>query len=355
MDAPEALVDALRWQGASCAAMGSPFSGALLDRVAVALIDRPSLRAAFAPWWNLSRQALFADAVALRWLGALHDLALEAPGDALAATYPGGGRPGDADRAWPLVLEAMDGNPARIVDFMRHEPQTNEVRRSAVLLPGFLTVAAQTSLPLRILELGASAGLNQLWDQRRYRLGELGEWGPPAARVRLDIEWRGGPPSLAANVRVEGRAACDRKPVDLADPVQRRRLRAYIWPDQTDRLERLDAAIAETLAAGIAVEAQDAFVWARREARPRPGVAVVVFHSAFFGYMPAENQAALVEFLADAGSHADPTAPLAWLRMEPPTDNPAMMELRLTLWPGGEDRRLATAHPHGAWIEWATE
>ena len=100
------------------------------------------------------------------------------------------------------------------------------------------------------------------------------------------------------------------------------------------------------------MEAQDAFVWARREARPRPGVAIVVFHSVFFGYMPAPSQAALVQTLSDAGSRAESMAPLAWLRMEPLADNPAMIELRLTLWPGGEDRRLATAHPHGAWIEW---
>jgi hypothetical protein len=171
--------------------------------------------------------------------------------------------------------------------------------------------------------------------------------------LSLEIEWRGGLPPLDAAVRVVSRAACDRKPVDLADPVQRRRLKAYIWADQTDRMERLEAAIAETMAAGIAVEAEDAVVWARREARPRAGLATVVFHSVFFQYMPAESQAALVEALAQAGAGASPDAPLAWLRMEPPADNPAKMELRVTLWPGGEDRLLAGAHPHGAWVEWA--
>ena len=352
MTAPAALIDALKWQGAGCVAMGSAFSGALLDHAAAALNDQPALRAVFAPWRDLSRAELFAEAVALRWLGALHDLALEDPPGALAATYPGAGRPGDADQAWPLILGIMETDAARIAAFMGHEPQTNEVRRSAVLLPGFLTIAADTGLPMRVLELGASAGLNQLWDQRRYRLRETGEWGPATARLALDIEWRGEPPPLEATVRVEARAACDRKPVDLTDPVQRRRLKAYVWPDQTDRLERLEAAIAETLAAGIVVDAQDAVVWTRHKARPCPGVATVVFHSVFFGYMPAESQAALVQALADAGARATPEAPLAWLRMEPPADNPATMELRLTLWPGGEDRRLAVAHPHGAWIEW---
>jgi hypothetical protein len=345
----EALIDVLKWQGAACAAMGSPFSGALLERAAAALTDQPAFQAIFTPWRDLGRRQLFDDAVALRWLGALHDLALEQPRGALAAAYAAR----DADQAWPLILGLMDSEAGPVAAFMRHEPQTNEVRRSAVLLPGFLAIAAATGLPLRILELGASAGLNQLWDQRQYRLGEIGEWGPTDARVSLDIDWRGPAPPLEAPVRVAARAACDRKPVDLADPVQRRRLKAYVWPDQDERLKRLEAAIAETLAAGVTVEAADAVAWTRREAHAAPGVATVVFHSVFFGYMPPASQSALVSTLAEAGERASRDAPLAWLRMEPASDNPAIMELRLTLWPGGEDRRLATAHPHGAWIEWA--
>jgi len=349
MSDPAALIDVLNWQGAACAGIGSPLSGALLERASAALGEQPRFQAMFAPWRDLDRRALFHEAVALRWLGALHDLALEFPDGVLAAAYAAR----DADQAWPLIERLMDDEAPRIADFMAHEPQTNEVRRSAVLLPGFLTVAAETRLPLRILELGASAGLNQLWDQRHYRLGDIGEWGSPAARVALDIEWRGGPPPLDAPVSVASRAACDRKPVDLNDPVQRRRLKAYVWPDQDDRLQRLEAAIAEALAANVTVEAADAVDWTRREAHARPGLATVVFHSVFIGYMPAANQTALAASLAEAGASATGNAPLAWLRMEPGADNPATMELRLTLWPGGGDRLLATAHPHGAWIAWA--
>jgi hypothetical protein len=236
---------------------------------------------------------------------------------------------------------------------MRHEPQTNEVRRSAVLLPGFLTVAAETGLPLRILELGASAGLNQLWDQRKYDLAPAGKWGPADPAVSMAAEWRGGGhPPLEVVPRVIKRAACDRAPIDLTDPVARRRLKAYIWPDQIDRLARLDAAIAETLAAGIRVEREDAVAWTSRNASPRAALATVVFHSVFIQYMPAASQTALAEIIAGFGARTDAAGPLAWLRMEPMAGNPAVMELRLTLWPGGQDRLLAIAHPHGAWIEW---
>ena len=135
----------------------------------------------------------------------------------------------------------------RLARFVDHEPQTNEVRRSACLAPGFLALAEAKPLPMRIFELGASAGLNQLWDRYAYDLGDAGAWGPPDSPVRIPTDWRGPPPPLDARIEVTERAACDRKPVDLADPAARQRLRAYVWADQRDRLDRLDAAVAAAL------------------------------------------------------------------------------------------------------------
>jgi hypothetical protein len=242
--------------------------------------------------------------------------------------------------------------PERFAGFMSHEPQTNEVRRSACLLPGFLTLAAETGLPLRIFEIGASAGLNQLWDRYHYDLGAGGSWGDAASDVRLDTDWRGGAPPLEAAISVVHRAACDRKPVDLRDPVARRRLKAYVWADQFERLERLDAAVAMALAGGVQVEAEDAVTWVADRAAPAEGAATVIFHSVFWQYMPSASQAAVRATIEALGARATPTAPFAWLRMEPPPENLAAMELRLTVWPGGEDRRLARVHPHGASIAW---
>ena len=173
---------------------------------------------------------------------------------------------------------------------------------------------------------------------------------PPA--LLIDAEWRGRPGPFEASAKVIERAACDRAPVDLADPIARRRLRAFVWADQFDRLARLDAAIAAALAAGTRVEAADAVAWTEARVAPREGAATVLFHSVFQQYMPAESQAALADLSRERGEAATPEAPFAWLRMEPQADNLAVMELLLTLWPGGADRRLATVHPHGAWVEW---
>jgi hypothetical protein len=348
----EAVIDVLGVQAGACAAMGAPFTGGLLERAAEAVLADEAFASAFRPWAGGSRKEIWEQAVALRWLGAIHDGALAEPDSPLARAYPAANRAGDLAAAWPLTMHHMQTNPDSVADFMRREPQTNEVRRSAVLLPGFLAVAEATSFPMRILELGASAGLNQLWDRRRYQLAPGMTWGPETASVLMDTEWRGAPPPLDATIEVVARAACDRSPIDLADPAQRRRLRAYIWADQPDRLARFDSAVAEALAQHIVVERSDAVDWTRANAAPKEGVVTVAFHSVFFQYMPRESQTALVETLNAFGEEATTSGPLAWLRMEPSPSNPAVMELRLTQWPVGDERLLAHAHPHGAWIEW---
>jgi hypothetical protein len=328
-----ALFNAFQLQARACQALGSEASAAILMRAADG-VDGP-LRDLLAPWEAATVRQVVTDAVPLRFLGALHELVLD-------------GEAADLDGAWALVPRQAD----RIAAFMGHEPQTNEVRRSACLLGGFLTVAAETGLPMRLFELGASAGLNQLWDRYRYDLGAAGEWGDPASPVRLDTEWRGPAPPLGAPVRVASRAACDRKPVDINDADACRRLRAYIWIDQPERRARLDAAIEMARAAGTRVEGADAADWTALRVAPLAGAATVLFHSVFWGYMPAESQAALEATIAELGARATADAPFAWLRMEPPPTNLARMEVRLTLWPGGEDRLLATCHAQGAWVAW---
>jgi hypothetical protein len=238
---------------------------------------------------------------------------------------------------------------------MSHEPQTNEVRRSACLLPGFLTVAAMWGLPLRIFEIGASAGLNQQWDRFSYVFGSGARWGDEASPVRLDAEWRGAPGPFEAKVQVAERAACDRKPVDIRDPVARRRLMAYVWAGQPERLERLEGAIAMALAAEIRVETEDAVTWVARRAAPAAGFATVVYHSIFWQYMPPESQAAARAAIEAQGAAATAASPFAWLRMEPPPENLAIVELRLTTWPGGEERILGLVHPHGAFVDWRAQ
>jgi|SRR5579872_6327724 len=344
--ADDPIARMLETQGAVCASFGSAFYGALAPLAAADLAGATG--GLFAPWRGATYRQLIDEAVALRFLGALHDLALSGEDADLTASFPPAAD--DPQTAWRAARAAIERHGERLAAFMTHEPQTNEVRRSACLLPGFLTVAAELGLPLRCLEAGASAGLNQLWNRYGYDLGAAGRWGDPASPVQLSTDWSGPVPGLASTVAVAETRACDRNPIDLADPAQRRRLKAYLWPDQAERIARFDAAVA--IAAGVRVEKADAAAWIAANAAPRQGVATVVFHSIFWQYLPAATQGAIRHALERHGATATASAPLAWFRMEPPADQPIPIELRLTLWPGGEERLLAEVQAHGAWIAW---
>ncbi|MFL5295670.1 MAG: DUF2332 domain-containing protein [Phenylobacterium sp.] len=341
------IVKALKLQGGACRNMGSPLNADLLDRAAEDWQTGGPVRALVAPWADLGLKALFDAAVPLRLIAGWRELALSGDDPAVAVAY----ERLDAEAIWAAVSRAMETDRGRLAAFMAHEPQTNEVRRSICLLGGFLEVVRATGLPLRCFELAASAGLNLSWDRYRYSFGESA-WGDPAATVRMDTDWSGPPPPLDAAPRVVERAACDRRPTNLTDPDQRRRLVSYIWADQPERLARLEAAIAVALANGVHVEAADALDWVRQRVRPQGGAATVLYHSVFWTYMTPEAQAALTAAIAALGAQASEDAPFAWLRMEPQPNNIAVMDVRLTLWPGGDERLLAETHPHGAWVRW---
>jgi hypothetical protein len=333
-------------QAKACRRLGSPFTAALLELLERHL-DRPSpLGGALQDWSGDPGE----DALALRLAGGLHALVLSGRAPALAAAYPGGLAAGDRARLYTALRNVLENHGEFLIAFLEQPPQTNEVARAAMLLPGFLTIAARADLPLALLELGASAGLNLHGDAYRYRLGDA-DWGPEDSPLRLAPEWHGRPPPLP-DLRIVSRAGCDATPLDPADEGDRLRLQAYIWPDQTERLERLARAL--ELAAGrlTRIERADAAAWLQtRLATPAPDVATVVYHSIVWQYLSESSQAQILDVLAARGRQANLGSPLYWLRMEPGVD-PGHAELRLTARPEGVERLLARTDFHGRWIEW---
>ncbi|HET9160051.1 MAG TPA: DUF2332 domain-containing protein, partial [Caulobacteraceae bacterium] len=330
---------------------GSPFMAKLGREAAADIRARGPSLFLLEPWAEASRRQMFDEATAIRLFAALHDLVLSGEEPALAAAFPSDDSPGDARAAWAAAREVIPRRLAQMTEFMTHEPQTNEVRRSAALLGGFLEVARATGLSLRCVEVGASAGLNQFWNRFSYDLGGGRRWGDEASAVKLVSDWRGRTPSLEpASIKVVERMACDRRPVRLADPLERRRLQAFVWPDKRDRLANLRAAIDLALAEGVKVEQADATAFIRERAAPKAGAATVVFHSIFFQYMPKESQDAMVAAIAAHGRETTADSPFAWVRLEPQLRDLKTINVRLNLWPGGEERVLAVSHPHGTWV-----
>ena len=341
------VLDAFDKQIGWCESLGSPFTARLLtilrDDIAAGGTSAELVRA-----WPGDPVA---DALALRMAAALQALALTESAPALVPCYPPSAAATEQLR--PIVLGAIREHQSAIHAFLSSPPQTNEVGRSGVLVGGFLQIAQDTRLPLRLLEIGASAGLNAIWDRYHYRLGAAG-WGDPQSAVRIAPSWEGPSPPIDAPIRVIERLACDIAPIDLEDPTQRLRLRAYVWADQRERLSRLESAIELARAHGPRVERADAADWIRTKLHePAAASATVLYHSIMWQYLPSATQTDIRASLEDAGGRATSAAPLAWLRFEPlhPESRP---ELRMTLWPGACEVRLAVGHPHGSSVRWSS-
>lgn len=348
MDLPAAVEAAFVGQAANCRDLGSPFTARLCE-ILVHDLDRTSAFGRRIFGWHGEPVA---DALALRACGALHALVRSGDAPDLAAVWPPHGA---VDRRIAGVLAlAVPRFDDRLARFLDRPPQTNEVARSAVILGGALKVAAETGLPLELLEIGASAGLNLGFDRHRYDLAGS-TWGPDGAPVQITCDWRGDRPPLDAPLVVADRAGCDLDPLDAADPADRQRLLAYIWPDQDARLARAEAALRAAAAAGVRVERADAAAWLEhRLTQPRAaGRTRLIFHTVMWRYLPQAARDRITAAIAAAGAEADPDTPLAWLRMEDDGGRLAA-GVSLTLWPGGVDRRIGRADYHGRWVEWTT-
>ncbi|QXC63279.1 DUF2332 domain-containing protein [Aquihabitans sp. G128] len=338
-----ALLDTIETQRSGCEMAGSPLYADVLDAVASDVVAGGTCARVLAPLAD----APFGDAVLLRFLAAVHLLVLEGAEPDLASQYPSaGGQHGPA--VGSLFVAAVARHEDRVVGLLDLGVQTNEVGRSVALLGGYLELA-RAGLPLRVLEVGASAGLNLGFDRFRYEAGDQA-FGPAESRLRFVEPWLGAAPDLDVDLVVASRRGCDLDPIDPTTPAGRLRLRAYVWPDQPPRRARLDAAIAVACEHPVAVDRADAVSWLDAQlAEPSPGALTVVVHSIVFQYLPPDDRRAFLALLDDAGARASHDAPLAWLRMEPGGDR---AETRLTTWPRGATELLATSAFHGPPVAW---
>lgn len=286
----------------------------------------------------------FSTALGLKLLGGVHRIVLEGKAPELAAYYPSaGGDPGHGD-PFPAFLTTVMAHMAVLRASLDLGVQTNEVGRAAALLPGFLAVADRWGWPLRIRELGSSAGLNLRWDHFRYERNGRG-WGDPSSPVRFgdDVYETDAPFDISATV--VDRRGCDRAPVDATTDEGRMRLMSYVWPDQPERFHLLEHAIDIARRVPAEVDEADAVEWASAQLEhAEPGTSTVIFHSIFIQYLKPADRAALEGLIVAAGRRATEDAPLAYLHMEP---GAALAQVLLTQWPGGDQQLVAEAGYHG--------
>jgi hypothetical protein len=292
-------------------------------------------------------QAPHGSVLQLRLLAGVFRLVLTGRAPELRPFYACLGGSAPPEGVWPVMREVVARHVEELTVALEVPPQTNETGRSAALLAGLFDIVAASGIDrLRLLELGASAGLNLLVDQFRFT-GPGWAYGPPDSVLRLDDVIEGL--LVRAPFTIVDRRGCDLHPVDASSPEGRLLLTSFVWPFQVHRHERLAAALTIAARHPVTVDAASASDWLETQLAPDTGDGLpVIWQSITQLYWPPAEVRRVAEVLAAYGQHR----PLARVAMEFPDHSPpnAKPEIWTTVWQPGEEprvRRLGTAHDHG--------
>lgn len=337
---------AFREQARACRELESPFMVRLCELFAERLAAGDPVAEKLLSW--PADGSALRQLIALRVAGALHAMVLRKQSAALVAAWPPNTVSDDV--LWSVVRSACSTQATVLLPWLERAPQTNEIRRSSILTPGFLAIAERARQPLMVSEIGASAGINLHWDHYHYRLGSM-MLGDGSSGVQLEPKWQ-GPLPPAAVPRILERAACDLFPIDPGAPDAEERLLPYIWADQFERLARTHAGLRFAASRPERVTRADVLAWLpqRLESQPESSVHVIC-HTIVWQYMDENTQESALSMIEQAGAGATESRALAWLSFEA-DNNPRGAALHLPYWRGDIRVLLARADFHDRWIEW---
>jgi hypothetical protein len=325
-------------QAEQCRLMGSPLTGALLEGAAADLEAGGVVAEVCDPYLDLPAGTV----PSLRFAGALHRLVLERKAPELALHYPSVGGTAPVEDVWPAAARACRQHVPELRELMARTVQTNEVGRSAVLFGGLGLVGGR----VRLLEIGASAGLNLRCDAFAYTAGDLvlGSVGSP---VVLEEPWQNARPAVLPFEIVE-RRGCDPNPLDPTTEEGRLTLTSYVWGDQTARFERLRGAVEVAARIPAVVERAGALEFLSRELAVAPDdVTTVLWHSVVWQYVDPAERKAVDELLRTSGRR------LVRISLEPEALNGTyVFRVHATTYPSGQRVHLADAMGHGPPVTW---
>ena len=223
--------------------------------------------------------------------------------------------------------------------------QTNEPARCATLLPAL----AGLSEPLALIEVGASAGLTLLFDRYSYDYDGRRVAGSDPDGPTLRCEVRGPVPLPVRVPAITWRAGLALNPLDVTRDDDVRWLSCLVWPGESDREERLAAAVAAARRDPPPVYRGDLLTDLPALAAQAPaGATLVIFHSAVLAYVAREDRERFAQTVRGLAA--------VWLSNEAPGVVPGLpltefLEGTFVLGHGGRTP-LAYTDGHGAWVHW---
>jgi hypothetical protein len=288
-------------------------------------------------------------------LASVHHLLLQGAEDGgLRAYYPNLCEiPAPAVEAFPAFRAFCLSHEAAVRELMaRRGVTTSEVQRSACLLPGFLVFAAEAPA-FHLLDVGAGAGFNLLWDRYAYDYGggtTLGRRGQAQLVLRAELRGPAAPPFREPLPKLLSCLGIDLEPPDLEDPTARDWLRALVWPEQLERRQRLEQAMDFVRRERPPILTGDALELLPKLLVDLPaGEAACVSHAFCLNQLDETARRRFDGILRRASQQRL----LGRLSLEWPRRGRAP-ELRLRRYLDGASstQRLARADAHGGWLEW---
>jgi len=290
----------------------------------------------------------------------------------LARYYPsvGGTEPIEDGDLVVCLRQAIAARQEALAGFIATaQVQTNETARGLCWL---LPVCYPGWTAFHLVDLGASAGLNLVADQRHYRLTdafngntlmELGCGVPTQFTVTGEGEFFLPPRPILPAIR--SRLGCDLAPLVLRSVQEEQRLTAFVWGDQPERLALLRQGIAALRQVNRTtvpvrlhrVDLPDALPrFLAERISPLNDAPVVLFNTYLTTYLRDKGAALRPHLIAWASRHPQPVLWLQWETLWQGPEPPAFGWVGWTadLWQDGRHHRwqLAWTHPHGTCVKW---
>ncbi len=291
------------------------------------------------------------------FLAAVNYILMKNPKDGLAEFYPNVGgsfSPSPAMlNAFSIFCEKFEVEIGKLLE--TRLVQTNEVQRCALLLPAVNMVSEKSGVEkISLVDVGASGGLNLLMDQVFIQYSDGSSAGPLNSTLRLECESKGlSLPDFKNGIQISSRIGIDLNPVDLLNADQREWNLALIWPDQFERIKRLQKALKLLSSNKILLRKGNANQILDEVVSEIPEDQLVcVMHSFTLNQFSKEEREKIETTLELISQKRNLwRISLEWIG----TDFP---ELSIIHYESGQKRsnqKLAECHGHGEWIRWVNQ
>lgn len=175
------------------------------------------------------------------FFAAIHFLLLKNPNAALGQYYPSIAQRAKPDLPFALFKTFCLDRKKEIIEIERTRiVQTNVINRCAYIAPVLSNLLEEQAINL--IDIGTSAGLTLHFDQYEYHYNQQYYRGNSPVKISSDTR-EGSIPFFKNIPKIKTRIGIDQNPLDITKKANAVWLKALIWADQTERIDRINQAI----------------------------------------------------------------------------------------------------------------